>query len=362
MLADTQYFEHSLPINVILLCIISGILALVLSGFTGWHISLAARGLTTIESLEKTRYLSPLRKTLDQQRRGRQPHQQHGRNGSTRIGHTLQNYGNQLLDMHANAIPGVTRAEEGEERASPTFVRRDHDSNHPNGYNPNEHVDDYRSPAQQSLYQSYGELERMREYDRYEEYLAEEDSAKLPNAFDLGWRRNLTHLFGTNKLLWPIPISTTTGDGWHWEPSPNWLEAKNDIEQERMKRWEETQRIQQLRAQQASSRQYHPSATQMNGGHNGQFRNGVNIKHNNRYSGQDEIERPTTGVSMQTLAPRSPRPRPGEEDYDIDDDIDSYSTSSDEGGKAFKANDTTKAASGDTSGTHRREDEWRDWE
>ena len=43
-------------------------IGLVLTGFTGWHISLAVRGLTTIECLEKTRYLSPLRQSLDRHR------------------------------------------------------------------------------------------------------------------------------------------------------------------------------------------------------------------------------------------------------------------------------------------------------
>jgi hypothetical protein len=48
-----------MPVNYILLSVLSGIIGLVISGFTAWHIHLTATGSTTIESLEKTRYLSP---------------------------------------------------------------------------------------------------------------------------------------------------------------------------------------------------------------------------------------------------------------------------------------------------------------
>ncbi|KAH8672856.1 DHHC palmitoyltransferase-domain-containing protein [Tricladium varicosporioides] len=142
---DGQYEESLMPVNYVMLAVISGIIGLVLAGFTGWHILLASRGQTTIECLEKTRYLSPLRKSMQ--------HQQ--------IAQTM-----------------------------------DH------------------SPA-------------------YEEYLDEQDSEKLPSAFDLGWKRNLLHLFGTRKALWAFPIVTTTGDGWSWEPSPKWLDAREKISRER---------------------------------------------------------------------------------------------------------------------------------
>jgi hypothetical protein len=48
-----------MPVNYILLSVLSGIIGLVISGFTAWHIHLTASGSTTIESMEKTRYLSP---------------------------------------------------------------------------------------------------------------------------------------------------------------------------------------------------------------------------------------------------------------------------------------------------------------
>jgi len=81
--------------------------------------------------------------------------------------------------------------------------------------------------------QQYDAYERQRARQRYEEYLDEQDSEKLPSAFDLGWKRNLRHLFGPTKALWFIPICNTTGDGWSWEPSPKWMEARERIARER---------------------------------------------------------------------------------------------------------------------------------
>jgi hypothetical protein len=36
---------------------------------------------------------------------------------------------------------------------------------------------------------------------RYEEYQNDEDNEKMPSAFDLGWRRNLLHLFGPRPQI-----------------------------------------------------------------------------------------------------------------------------------------------------------------
>ena len=199
-----------MPINYVLLCVISGIIGLVLTGFTIWHLSLAYRGQTTIECLEKTRYLSPLRKTMRRQQFGKA-------NGS-------QSYGQQLAEIHANAVPGVTGPEEGEEMIS------------------NEDFEGYpRSNAQRSLQRDYGKMERSRERERYEDYLDEQDSEKLPSAFDLGWRRNLRHLFGPRPVFWWLPICNTSGDGWHWEPNPKWVEAREEIRKEREAQWEESE-------------------------------------------------------------------------------------------------------------------------
>lgn len=86
---------------------------------------------------------------------------------------------------------------------------------------------------------NYDDMERSRERDRYEDYLDEQDSEKLPSAFDLGWRRNLRHLFGDRLFLRFMPICNTTGDGWNWEPNPKWVEAREVIRREREREWQE---------------------------------------------------------------------------------------------------------------------------
>ncbi|TKA76992.1 hypothetical protein B0A49_01978 [Cryomyces minteri] len=195
IVSDGQFQETMMPVNYILLAVLAGIIGLVLTGFTGWHIWLACRGQTTIENLEKTRYLSPIHQSMRDQLKDR-----------NYVGQGTPNYSQQLREIHANALPGVTRPEEGEERSS---------------------------PAADSLRRTYNELERERERDRYQDYLDEQDSEKLPNAFDLGWRRNLRHVFGENRAYWWLPICNTTGDGWQWDPNPKWLAARDDVARER---------------------------------------------------------------------------------------------------------------------------------
>ncbi|KAK8154668.1 DHHC palmitoyltransferase-domain-containing protein [Phyllosticta citrichinensis] len=198
---NDDYMDSFLPINYIILAVIAGIVGLVMTGFTAWHVHLAACNLTTIESLEKTRYLSPLRRSF-----------QHFTASSQRNyvndPQSRPSIGDQLLKIHANALPGVTRPEEGEDQRAV-------------------------SPAQQSLHRNWVSLEAARERDRYNEYLDELDSEKLPNAFDLGWRRNLTHVLGPVPYLWALPICNTIGDGWYWEASPGWIAARKRIADER---------------------------------------------------------------------------------------------------------------------------------
>jgi hypothetical protein len=124
-------------------------------------------------------------------------------------GNGAPSYGQQLRDIHTNALPGVTRPEEGEV------------------------VINVESGVPRPVQQSYDEMERARARNRYEEYLDEQDSEKLPSAFDLGWRQNFLHLFGPKPILWWLPICNTTGDGWSWEPSPKWLAARERLRQER---------------------------------------------------------------------------------------------------------------------------------
>jgi palmitoyltransferase len=212
IMANTEYLENLLPVNFIMLAVISGIIGLVVGAFTSWHILLAARGQTTIECLEKTRYLSPLRKTFH-----------HAHNPANHVPDAARH----IVDFHANAVPGVTRPEEGEV--------------HLQTLDPMPMPPDQQQQLQQQsrpMQMSYDEMERQRSRKRYEEYLDDEDSSKLPNAFDLGWRRNLRHLLGPNPWLWFLPICNTIGDGWAWEANPKWLEARERLRQERQEQRE----------------------------------------------------------------------------------------------------------------------------
>ncbi len=223
IMSETAYVETLMPVNYIMLCVVSGIITVVVGAFTGWHIYLATRGQTTIECLEKTRYLSPLRRSLQQTYVAQHTPGQ---------GVALPKYGQQLLDIHQNALPGITRPEEGEEfRRVPSPAgsssRFEHDA-----------PDSATTTAGPELQAgsrrwTYDEMERYRAQKRYEEYLDEQDSTKLPNAFDLGPRRNLLHLFGPSPWLWAVPICNTTGDGWSWEPNPKWIEARDRLARER---------------------------------------------------------------------------------------------------------------------------------
>lgn len=319
-----------LPVNVVLLAILGGIIGLVLTGFTAWHISLGVRGVTTIECLEKTRYVSPLRRALERQ------HSDQGLNGhgdgqnEESLAHRLQGYGNQIIDAHANAIPGVTRAEEGEERLSPA------------PYGPGQgpslaSATNNLTPAQQALTRSYAEMERQREHERYQHYLNEEDSEKMPNAFDLGWRRNLLHLFGERPLFWGLPICNTTGDGWRWEPSQRFLELHDQLRVNREQAASEEQQYYRDLYQ----RNMDNGRSWVGGGAGAAQPNWIPNR-----GRQDTPDRPPTSVSMQTLAPASPRPRPG--DSDFEDDV--------EGNGLLGPGDAGRRAHG------RETDEWRDWD
>ncbi|KAI9785362.1 MAG: palmitoyltransferase for Vac8p [Geoglossum umbratile] len=209
VLSDGQFADTMMPVNYVLLAVVAGIIGLVLTGFTGWHLSLVLKNQTTIECLEKVRYLSPLRK----HQRGQQ---QRGRNDINE-GHPPPNYGQQLRKIHTSTLPDSPRAEVGVER--PVQI----------GSQP--------TTAMASLHRNYNDLERERERERYQSYLEEQLSEKLPNAFDLGWRANLHHMFGPSPWLWCLPVCNSTGDGWNWEPSPKWLEARDALLREREQEW-----------------------------------------------------------------------------------------------------------------------------
>ena len=280
-LSDSRYVDSLLPINYIMLCVISGIIGLVLTGFTLWHISLTLRGTTTIECLEKTRYLSPLRKTMQRQKFG---HENGGRS---------QTYGQQLAEIHANALPGVSRPEEGEVILE-------------NG----EVEERGKSRARDSLRRDYAEMERSREHDRYEDYLDEQDSDKLPSAFDLGWKRNLWHLLGEKRLLWFLPICNTTGDGWHWEANPGWIEARDSIREEREARWRKDEAFAGDEGSLAQRGRW-PSKSLAE-------RHYLGAADGGNYFDRDPDGSPSSRMSMKTLRRRSSFDDVGDEDDDYE--------------------------------------------
>lgn len=361
MLSDGQYLENFMPVNYVMLCVIAGIMGLVLTGFAGWHLSLACKGQTTIECLEKTRYLSPLRKSMQRQNLGQQ-------NGGAK-----QTFGQQLAEIHANALPGVTREEEGEERPSPT-------------------VDlEQGSPAREALHANYSDRERSRERERYEDYLNEQDSEKLPNAFDLGWKRNLLHLFGPKPALWFLPICNTSGNGWRWEPSPKWLEAREEIRRQRERQWQEQERRERAagwgdgvdfdnpgyedpgydtqRWQPRSDSHHLPApngaATALRGGKRSPGKaDRILGRLLDRHYIDDETfrdERPRSGMSMQTIRRKS--------SFE-DRDEDQYDPSSDEepGEQGARRHDAGwygpggRGGRGEGEEEGRKADEWREWD
>ena len=259
-----------MPVQYVLLCAISGIIGLVLTGFTGWHVYLASQGQTTIESLEKTRYLTPIRQSM----RHQQDRQYVGEEEPSSPGLV-----DQLREVHANALPGVTRPEEGED------------------------VREVNPSARQSLRRNFRDLEHQREHDRYTAYLNERDSEKLPNAFDHGWKRNLWHVFGPNPVLWMLPICNTTGDGWNWEPSPKWLEAREELAKERQAREREE------RALNEQAWAHHAPAVDVRGGSD------VHQVYDKRLANSV----PASDISMRTL-PTNNASRPNSSRVEDDED------------------------------------------
>lgn len=357
VLNDVMYASTLMPVNVVLLAVISGIIGLVLTGFTAWHISLAVRNLTTIESLEKTRYLSPLRKAFDRQRGDYQAALDHGGAGPSirtgGFGQRLQGYGQQIIEAHANAIPGVTRAEEGEERPSP--LGELHPNHHQDYISFLQEANTNGTPAQKALHRSYEELEQQRERERYEDYLDSRDTEDIPSPFNHGWKQNLQHLFGDNPILWFVPVCNTSGDGWYWEPSPAFLEARDRIRQDRereMSQWLEQQRQQSRDYWLNNHNQRQPASARP-----------FPVQRSSNQGGNDT--QPSSGVSMTTLRPNSPRVHHDDldhDEYDTDSEDDTLHKPNirrdgqSPGSKADRVLGITRDRFGSPK------DEWRDWD
>jgi hypothetical protein len=268
---DSRYLgEEFASVNVIMLAVVSGLIGVVLTGFTGWHLWLCYRGMTTIECLEKTRYLSGVRGRVERNRL--EQHRRGGSNGHHQNGEIMDRVrraGDQILEFHANAVPGASRFEEGEERVSPTpnFARpsamaADEENGggelyHDHPPNPNGSAE---TPAVRALRASYQhsqvrppppgrfnyrlgvhEYETSREQQRYNEYMEDKEDETLPNAFDLGWRRNLVAVFGPSWWAWMLPICNSPGDGWRWEVSDTWQARKEEGERVRAARLSQQQ-------------------------------------------------------------------------------------------------------------------------
>ncbi|KAI4177505.1 MAG: hypothetical protein LQ343_000486 [Gyalolechia ehrenbergii] len=312
---EGHFDETFMPINYVLLCTISGIIGLVLTGFTAWHLTLACRNQTTIECLEKTRYLSPLRKSMRMQQNG-----VHG-----------QSYGQQLAEIHANSIPGATRDEESEEML------------------PARNVD--RSPAQQALRRNYNELERSRERERYEEYLDEQDSEKLPNAFDLGWKTNLRHLFGEKPLLWFIPVCNSIGDGWHWEPSQNWLDAREDLRRRREAQSKQSHQWGNQHDSRYATEHYYDGSEPLRAG------TPSNESPKKYFTGSLDNDSASSKMSLQTL-----RRRESFEERSEADDTDNYDVSSDEEERRRSKHRGGWYGSSQPNGHTEDNSDWKKWD
>ncbi len=334
LLSAERYQENLMPINVVLLAVISGIIGLVLTGFTSWHLYLCVRGITTIECLEKTRYLRGVRSRVERQRVEALHHpydasEPHG------VQERLQRAGEVVLEFHANAIPGATRLEEGEERSSPTTIQAGHVPAHKSHHR--QYQSENMTPAQSALARTYASQEAERERSRYEDYLTDQESSKLPNAFDLGWRRNLHHLFGPKWYLWALPVTNTTGDGWRWEVSQKWIDAVEE----------------QAERRERDSTREAPFGSRLRGG--------------DGYGGANDLEngyphsRPGSqgAMSMQTLKQQPGRTLPKakqrrELDHSDNGEVDSFEVSSSDARSSSESG-------GQRSGS-RYDDGWRDWD
>lgn len=324
--------EGTLIVHIILLCVLSGIIGLVLSGFTGWHLYLVLTGQTTIESLEKTRYLNPLRKSMERRDRGPEYQDEGGRHSVQHERRQSQSILDSLKETHANALPGVLRPEEGDTSLSRTPSPLPQPAPVPPSSSSlppalRSSTSARSSPAKDSLQRSFASLEAQREHDRYNAYLDEKDSEKLPNAFNLGWRRNLLHVFGNRPLLWFLPVCNTSGDGWTWEVSPTWFEARAEVEREREAKRREEDALRELDEESVrrSDFRWMPGQGFVDRGSPYHYQHQRHGSNNGGGSGSDHVQ-------LQPLDRRKGPPTPGAGQQQISrtnsDGVDSYGSGS----------------------------------
>lgn len=131
-------------------------------------------------------------------------------------GQGVQSYEPQLAEIRTNAIPWIAQDKEEEEMLPSNC--------------------DLEAGSMRG---NYSEQEQQREQEIFVGYLDEEGSEKLPNALDLVSKRNLQHLLGAK--IWFLPSCNTTNDGWNWEPSKKWIEARERIRRQRGNQWRESE-------------------------------------------------------------------------------------------------------------------------
>ena len=198
-----------------------------------------------------------------------------------------------------------------------------------------------QSPALQALRSNYTDIEQSRERQRYEDYLDEQDSEKLPNAFDLGWRTNLRNLFGEKAFYWFLPVCNSIGDGWQWEPSQKWLEAREDLKRQRGSQWD-----QQPRSGEGNDSRYAPSGME-NGEHT--ISDGAPFMTDN--------DSASSKLSLKTL-----RRRESFDEGDNSDDADAYDVSSDEEERGTSQRRDAWYGSTEPRNHGKEEIEWKKWD
>lgn len=317
--SDSKYLaEEYASVNVIMLAVISGLIGVVLTGFTGWHLWLCCKGMTTIECLEKTRYLKGVRGRVERNRIEHNRRGSHGKGDNDELMDRVRRAGDQILEFHANAIPGASRYEEGEERMSPSpsyaqpLSQQDEESAplyHDHPPNPNT----AETPAIRALRASYNnsqpprgppgrfnyrlgvhEYETSREQQRYNEYMEDREDEKLPNAFDLGWRRNLIAVFGEKSWAWFLPICNSPGDGWRWEVSETWRLKTEEADRIRSERLLAQQQEQQQQRQQGH----------LANGHGHSYSQGYDGAYDQEYPQQYADHYSRSATSLSTLTPQ----------------------------------------------------------